>query len=96
MILIKLPATWPLWPKSDPGVPSVVQQGRQLPSPAVGAGGCFYWEASQVLNQLTGAGLLNPVSVDQVALTGAIQSVIEANRHVQAVVDDQIYGRILS
>jgi hypothetical protein len=45
---------------------------------------------SELLNQLTGSGLLDRVSVDQVALTDAIQSIIEANGHVRAVVGDQI------
>jgi hypothetical protein len=45
---------------------------------------------SELLNQLTGSGLLDRVSVDQVALTEAIQSIIEANGHVRAVVGDQI------
>ena len=40
---------------------------------------------SELLNQLNEASLLNPVSVDQGALTQAIQSIIEANDHVQAL-----------
>jgi hypothetical protein len=44
----------------------------------------------ELLNQLTEASLLDRVSVDQVALTEAIQSIIEANGRVRAVIGDQI------
>ena len=45
---------------------------------------------SELLKDITEAGGLDRVPVDQVALTDAIQVIIEVNGHVRAAVGDQI------
>ena len=43
---------------------------------------------SELLNQLTGAGKLDRVPIDQVALREAVQTIVQATGHVQAVIGE--------